>query len=126
MKTLFKDVANFYIGCKLHTPEGTATFNAFYPESEHEPIVCFDTVKSDWHYADVKPILRTLESLTEAEQEAVPVANKVEGNRVVIATAEITRYLLGLRIDLFDLIACGEALDADSLSINPYKPQPHA
>lgn len=45
----FKDVARFYIGCKLKTSEGIGTFDVYYTQGETAPdtarqIGCYDLV----------------------------------------------------------------------------------
>lgn len=72
MKIKFKDVAKYYIGCKIQTSEGIGTFNVFYtpgvikPE-DAIPIGSYDLVKSEFNFDEVKPILKPLNALTEKD-----------------------------------------------------------
>ncbi len=76
MKTNFQDVAHLYIGCKIKTKEGIGTFSALHTPGTVKPksaipITSYDLIKSDLHFKEVKPMLRLLNDMTEAEAKQI-------------------------------------------------------
>lgn len=119
--TQFKDVAHLYIGCKAKD-----TFN---------DVILDWNIKNAHMYTQsdstdqVKPILRPWSDRTNAEVWYMAnidllVKNIPTPSTEMIMTKanlELTRYLLYCNFDLFGLIESGEAIDATTLTPNPYK-----
>ncbi len=129
MITKFKDVAHLYIGCKLQTSEGIGTFNVLYtpgtvkPE-ESIPIGCYDLVKSEWRFDEVKPILKRFSDLTQKDADALGWADLESLKELFYNDAALDQftayeflYLVSHGVDIFNLIDNGEAIT------NPKNPQ---
>lgn len=125
----FEDLSHLYIGCKAKD-----TFN--------DVILDWD-IKNAHMYSEsidqIKPILRPLSDMAEdevkevdrhgaegwhtiAKGEPVSTGNSFEmvGLAVTHRQARETAYLLSKHFDLFGLIASGQAIDATTLTPNPY------
>ena len=125
-----KDVIHHHLGCVIQTPEGFGRFLAMYAECP-EPVVCADTVKSDWEVDDVKPVLRQIKNITPEKfkdiwniatvnlaslSEEIDAVRKWETEK----RAHTTAYLLQHHYDVFGLIERGLAVDVATLEVNPY------
>lgn len=120
MKTEFKTIAHLYYGCDVQLTDEYDTYIGKVDGT---------VIDRPGSWLSVKPILRRISSLTEEEEinicEIVGVfmggflikAIK-DGTKYVVdidCSFELTRYLLSLHIDLFNLIESNQAADADSL-----------
>lgn len=136
MQLELKDVLHHYLGCVIQTPEGLGNFIAMYARGDM-PVVCDNTVQSDWNVQDVKPVLWPLENLTHEQRNEISkrYMDSVGSHHSAAAWFKMVRndantliYLLKRHYDVFGLIARGLAVDASTLSSNPYavqKPSPN-
>jgi hypothetical protein len=113
-----KDVIHHHLGCIIQTPEGFGRFLAMYAECS-EPVVCADTVKSDWEVHDVKPVLRRMDTISQAHYADVAEIESATTSRWFRA-GKITAYLAQYHYDVFGLIERGLAVDVATLEVNPY------
>lgn len=113
----FKDVAHLYKGVMMKTELGIFPLVSYY--------------KGDWwldtiHYGakaveqDIKPVLRKPEDINPLE-DAHACMLKRHGQTGLQGSAECILYLASIGIDLFGLIESGEAIDAETLTPNPYR-----
>lgn len=117
----FKEVAHLYIGCMLFD-----TNPNFYGQK-----VVFDYtyLSADRHIFDrCTPILRPLSALTQHDADTIGYTDRDEFLEMIdectpewrISAADYV-YLLSRHFDMFGLIASGQAIDATTLTPNPYK-----
>ncbi len=135
----FKEVAHLYIGCF-----GKASYRTEDQDTGKEIIIQLDSLrvlaslnvnsKGDksilWtknlkglrgilcNSVSVKPILRKTDSLNELEDRQACTIKQLKGG--IVGAAESIVYLTSKHIDCFGLIESGEAIDASTLSPNPY------
>jgi hypothetical protein len=138
-----KDVIHHHLGCVIQTPEGMGRFLAIYAECP-EPVVCADTVKSDWEVDDVKPVLWKLYDMPHVHVLAL--AMMVDPHCVSVKRSLLVQhqylvfsddktyvamnlekllssqmaFVLKLHYDVFGLIERGLAVDVATLEANPY------
>lgn len=112
----FKDVAHLYKGVMMKTELGIF------------PLVCYH--KGDWwldtiHYGakaveqDIKPILRRLSDITDDEIQQCEGITYDYG--IFEYVGPLSSYLLSRGFDMHNLIDLGEAIDAETLTPNPYR-----
>lgn len=123
----FSEVAHFYIGCKIQTKQGIGTFGVLYTPGETKPeecrpIGCYDLVKCDWNFEEVKPILKSFNDLSEEDVEPMGWAEledikKTFWNDIKLDEFCINEFmhLIKLQVDLFGLIESGQAIDAKTI-----------
>lgn len=112
LEILFKDVAHLYLGCKLATPAGIGTLDDC--TTEKNEVTCFDLVGSYWKIDDVKPVLIHYNDLTDEQKEKAN-ANPADFGGHDDALAYRVFTLIDFGVDLFRLIAKGEAIYAGKL-----------
>lgn len=110
-----KDVIHFYLGCKI------------YDDADEETPKILDIRDFKWiseciEGGRMKPILRPLSDMTEEEdQEADDLyilhadKHSEDFERVTIANAAVTQYLLSKHFDLFNLIPSGQAINSSTI-----------
>lgn len=119
MELELKDILHHHLGCIIQTPEGMGRFLAMYAECP-EPVVCADTVKSDWEVEDVKPVLWRMDKISQTDYKCIAeIENTIESSW--FRAGNISAYLLKHHYDVFGLIARGLAVDASTLEVNPYE-----
>ena len=118
----FQEVAHLYFGCPLQTKDGIGTFNVLYSAGTVKPkscvpIGCYDLVKSDWRFSEVKPILKPLSDLTQSDADVLGWADIENLRERFFNEPELDDftpleflYLLSKGFDLFNLIDNGEAI----------------
>lgn len=131
----FKDVAQHYIGCKLQIGECIGTFNEYCPKDLNQ-ITCYDIPRAYHSIDDVKPILYNVNEgnftdLPPSTQDKVLVAlvnvqNTKKSNELseMKYWANLIDTARALHIDIDGLVENGEAIDAFSLTVNPYINEP--
>jgi hypothetical protein len=123
-KLEFKDVAHLYLGCKLKHKDGNeGTLDALYTKS-HKPVICYDWVKSDVEFDDVKPMLKRFTALKQEDFDNHLGWAQVEGKYKEFGNEGDPElddhspfdmwYLLRQGIDLFELIDRGLAIEDKS------------
>jgi hypothetical protein len=111
-----KDYLHLYIGCQaevINIPDGLAV-------TEEPQIHLIDGTVMDCSasmYSSIKPILRSLSSMTEEEQTEMVATQdtvKLDGYPEIVLKAdsgETFRYMLSKGFDLFGLIESGLAIE---------------
>lgn len=123
-KLEFKDVAHLYLGCKIKHENGqVSTLDAIYTKSS-EPVICYDWVKSDVDFVEIKPILKRFTSLKQEDFDNHLGWAQVEGKYIEFGDEgdpELDShspfdmwYLLSKSIDIFGLIDRGLAIEDKS------------
>jgi hypothetical protein len=106
----FADVAHHYLGCEVVVDGAKTKLTAYHLEFQD--------------FSTIKPLLRSLDSMTEdefeefkkladgdcAEMVLIPSMSKV-GETRLFKTFNASAYLLSKHFDLFNLIPSGEAED---------------
>lgn len=105
----FKEVAHLYIGC---------TLSHKWSSLEERTHITLSTDRLRLGTDDWIPILRKIESLNELEDRHACMLKQVKGG--IIGHAECIAFLLSKHIDCFGLIDSGEAIDAATITPNPY------
>lgn len=107
----FKDVAHYYIGCKIGsiTEDSFVTMLGIEWNSEL-PIIGADGY--NYQYSEIYPALFPLSAMTAEQKRYYTLGKYLLPNDF--------KYLLDNHFDLFDLIESGEAIDATTLTPNPY------
>ncbi len=140
MKKELKDYLHLYLGCDCQTPDGIGKLIGRVATSFDIATIRFDDWKklkpisganrkdfgksNNYEIADIKPILRRLDSMTEDEEKAL---YKAAGNpeyawqkrrikQCLPGRPEGWRHLLSKGFDLFGLIEEGLAIDAATLN----------
>jgi len=133
-KTDFKDVAHLYSGALMQTQMGV-----FPLITRHAGSWMLDTISYGANAVedDIKPILRPFSDMTDEERielseiyglfgvEHMLTALK-RGAKYVVdihVSFEGVRYLLSKHFDVFGLIESGKAINATTLTPNPYAPK---
>lgn len=117
----FKDVAHLYIGCKIETDIGFSlansskytTYKELTIDNISDIIEALAVIEWDRH---CKPILRPLSDMTDKEEQEWLI-----GKTQHLFYPTQFKILLSQHFDLFGLIASGQAIDATTLTPNPYK-----
>lgn len=129
----FKDVAHLYLGCKMKRVDHFSNtekiqtlhsvdinnqyfvsdgFSHWFPvQNSFKPILrkwADRTADEVWHIANLKLLVEKL---------------PMQSTEMIIPRfdSELMAYLLYRHFDLFDLIESGQAIDATTLTPNPYK-----
>jgi hypothetical protein len=107
----WKDVAHYYVGCEIMTPEGKVTFDS-YTYGDKRPIFS-DSLEKDYLANQVKPILKRMEDI--AIQDRLHVLEKLgckERNDILYSfSPEAVHFLISKGYNVFGL-AEDEFIDA--------------
>lgn len=132
-KIEFKDVAGFYLGCKV-LPSGSRNIHTLNPHSYYNVLTFRD-----------KPLLYPLSSLTKEQvlhlanmlddSEFVSIDYHCDGVSYEVKTSDGVAWMFSIddtfnaeqflwlcnnHFDLFNLISNGQAIDVTKLEANPY------
>lgn len=123
---LFKDIAHLYIGCKLQVESPIK--DTFVGELTPTHYATFVSHNGTIMGAKVKPILLPLSAMTDEQcnEWFGYVVNESDSSfrRILdfdMGDSLVWSRLLSEHFDLFNLIENGEAIDATTLEVNPYK-----
>lgn len=146
----FKDIAHLYIGAKLKCTGGHFAKNANSTDKDGHlylsPSILADCHERTFRYDDFKPIILPLSAMTK--EQALSLVQMTERNiedayfcdqqfphifcRDIYDGVEIFpltafspeqfTWLLKNHFDIYNLIESGQAIDATTLPVNPYKP----
>lgn len=112
--TNFKDVAHLYLGCEVLVgdPNGDIDFPELNPR-----LLCY--IIEDTTELVITPILRPLSDMTKKEgNEWSEIKERcwLDDKLPLHGLAEMTKWLLSKKFDLFELIPNGEAIDKTKIS----------
>lgn len=119
METQFKDVAHLYIGCYVMV----------MPDNEIAELqgilngMAYTSIRGAARgIDDVKPFLRPLSDCSKDENNYLYTEfdEDIYESKAEMC-ADVTRWFLSKRFDLFGFIESGQAIDATTLPHNPYK-----
>jgi len=133
--TKFKSVAHLYIGSailldpelweKRHKNNESVSVTIMRSNDYHELYGRGNVGDElpDHVSKNLKPVLRNLSDMTEEERNNFLLTKEkyMYGHSNSKKWAAVTHFLLSLNIDLFGLIEAGEAIDAETLTPNPYR-----
>lgn len=131
MKTEFKDVAHLYLGCKaVCIIDDACTMGDRYNHYNNGSLfdVTLDHLNSFEYRQFFKPILRKLSIMSEDEIKfyfglcsLFPTDMHGTGVDWIPIMARCINYLRSIHIDCDNLIESGMAIDASTITPNPYK-----
>lgn len=122
-RTELKDVLHFYLGCECIGNElWQATLAGIYPSEveEGKTIAVLLPENQEFYVENVKPILRSLQSMTEEEAMEIDLSEIQTGllkypTLQMFLTPDQFIKSLSKSFDLWNLIDSGQAIDADTL-----------
>jgi hypothetical protein len=122
METTFKQVAHLYMGCLVMIKGEVYRWHSYNVITGDIFCTNIQPKKNVFaaNIASVKPILRPLKSITEQEDQVD--FKQANGGLFIdqFIYSDGFFWLTKNRFDLFDLIESGQAIDATTLSPNPY------
>lgn len=104
-----EDYLHFYLGCECYQRDeegGEVTIGKLIEIGVHKAVLAGTLCDYEFVSWEVKPMLRSLMDMTDAEKSEIKVFYHDE-----MGQADRTRYLLSKHFDLFGLIPAGLAID---------------